>query len=213
MIVEKHHAILGVPDEIVRPMDANHRTICKFSSKQDPNYIAVVNVLRMLVLQVLTEEKRKNHVDPFEIPPFRGKEKNTGEGNGKTRGEGTMNLQVSRVGFKAGGGRHGSGYAPSSSSGNSTTVSSPSTGHTTILEVPIGVPGPSHIRVLEATPKGNHRCPAETKTGMETASTSCKHCTHCEKTAPHQRPVDETLLNDPEEFKTLLAKPLRARSF
>ncbi|RPB28590.1 hypothetical protein L211DRAFT_396286 [Terfezia boudieri ATCC MYA-4762] len=44
MIVEKHHAILGVLDEIVRPMDANHRTICKFSSKQDPNYIALKNL-------------------------------------------------------------------------------------------------------------------------------------------------------------------------
>ncbi|KAF8458837.1 hypothetical protein BGX38DRAFT_1293344, partial [Terfezia claveryi] len=85
MIVEKHHAILGVLGEIVRPMDANHRTICKFSSQQDPNYIAVVNVLRTLVLQVLAEEKRKSYVDPFEIPPFRGKEKSTGEGNGKDK--------------------------------------------------------------------------------------------------------------------------------
>jgi len=214
MIVEKHHAILGVPDEIVRPMDANHRTICKFSSKQDPNYIAVVNVLRMLVLQVLAEEQRKRYVDPFEIPPFRGKGKSPSGEKGNVRGEGTTNLQA---GFGAEGqSRHAPGYASSSSSGISTPVSSPSTGRTTILEAPIGVPGPSRIRASVATPKGKYRCPIETEmrsNGMEAVSKICKHCAHCGIATLHQQPADEVLLNDLEGFKPYLAKPLRARSF
>ncbi|KAF8475002.1 hypothetical protein BDZ91DRAFT_712118 [Kalaharituber pfeilii] len=87
MIVEPKNAVIGVPTELVRPVDANHRTICKFSSRQDPNYIAVRNVLSWMVLSVLADGERKNWVDPLEIPPFRGGNKQE-EAEGSNEGKG-----------------------------------------------------------------------------------------------------------------------------
>ncbi|KAK5663972.1 hypothetical protein OQA88_184 [Cercophora sp. LCS_1] len=46
MIVEKASAVIGYADEIAKPLNANHHTVCKFSSPEDPNYTSVVSALR-----------------------------------------------------------------------------------------------------------------------------------------------------------------------
>jgi WD40 repeat protein/pimeloyl-ACP methyl ester carboxylesterase len=48
MIVEKDSSILGYAGEVSRPLDADHHDVCKFSSPQDSNYLAVRNALKSL---------------------------------------------------------------------------------------------------------------------------------------------------------------------
>jgi hypothetical protein len=43
LIVNKDSAIIGSPSERVSLMNANHRTICKFNSPVDPNYLALAD--------------------------------------------------------------------------------------------------------------------------------------------------------------------------
>ena len=47
LIVEKESGVLGYPQEISNPLNANHHTICKFKSREDGNYISVKNVLKL----------------------------------------------------------------------------------------------------------------------------------------------------------------------
>ncbi|KAL7905856.1 WD40 repeat-containing protein [Trichoderma velutinum] len=49
MIVEKDSSVLGYPTEISRPLNADHRGVCKYSSPHDINYISVRNALKSLV--------------------------------------------------------------------------------------------------------------------------------------------------------------------
>jgi hypothetical protein len=49
MVLEKDSSILGYSNEISRPLNANHHTICKYSSPHDPNYVSVRNTLSFLV--------------------------------------------------------------------------------------------------------------------------------------------------------------------
>lgn len=49
IIVDKDSGVLGYPGETVQPMVANHHDVCKFSSRDDPNYASVVGALRDLV--------------------------------------------------------------------------------------------------------------------------------------------------------------------
>ncbi|KFY20927.1 hypothetical protein V491_03307, partial [Pseudogymnoascus sp. VKM F-3775] len=49
MIVEKDSAILGYPNEISIAVAADHHTICKFLSREDPNYIGFRNILKSMV--------------------------------------------------------------------------------------------------------------------------------------------------------------------
>jgi WD40 repeat protein len=49
MVVEKNSSVLGYPAEISRPLQADHRDVCKYSSPVDPNYISVRNALKHLV--------------------------------------------------------------------------------------------------------------------------------------------------------------------
>ncbi|KAK5682670.1 hypothetical protein LTS10_005799 [Elasticomyces elasticus] len=49
MVVDKDSAVLGYPDELSRSLDADHVNICKFSTPDDANYVAVRNALRSLV--------------------------------------------------------------------------------------------------------------------------------------------------------------------
>lgn len=46
MVVEKSSAVMGYPSETPAPLAANHHDVCKFTSKQDPNYAMVVGALR-----------------------------------------------------------------------------------------------------------------------------------------------------------------------
>lgn len=206
MIVQKHHAVLGAPGELVRPMDANHRTICKFSSKQDPNYIAVVNVLRMLVLQVLADEQRKKHVDPFAIPPFKGNKTSSDGSKGKGKEAANKRHWVQKP-----------NYASSSSSTYSIDGSSLSTGHTTMQDVPLGALGPSGNQILAEGLKHKPKCPSEV--GMSGAHNttvtkvgSCSNCEHCKEAALEK--IVLTAQADLEKFRSHMAKEsLRTKSF
>ena len=52
MVLEKSSSVLGYANEISRPLNANHHTICKYSSPHDSNYISVRNALSFLVKSV-----------------------------------------------------------------------------------------------------------------------------------------------------------------
>ena len=49
MVLEKESSILGYPGEISRPLDADHHTVCKFASPEDPNYKSVRSALQTLI--------------------------------------------------------------------------------------------------------------------------------------------------------------------
>ncbi|KAH7310789.1 hypothetical protein B0I35DRAFT_439689 [Stachybotrys elegans] len=57
MIVDKDSGVLDYPAEISAPADADHNTICKFSSRLDPNYILIVNLLRNLTKDVMQPQR------------------------------------------------------------------------------------------------------------------------------------------------------------
>lgn len=57
MVADKDSSILGYPGEICIPLDADHRSICKYESPTDPNYTAVRNTLRSLVRKTVTEHQ------------------------------------------------------------------------------------------------------------------------------------------------------------
>lgn len=46
MVLEKDSSILGYPNEVSKPLDADHHNVCKYSSREDPNYVSVRNALR-----------------------------------------------------------------------------------------------------------------------------------------------------------------------
>lgn len=57
MILEKHSALLGYPNETQQPLNANHHDVCKFTDTCDPNYISVVGALRSVVNTVQIPKK------------------------------------------------------------------------------------------------------------------------------------------------------------
>ncbi|XXG95756.1 hypothetical protein Hte_002027 [Hypoxylon texense] len=57
MILEKHSALLGYPNETQQPLDANHHDVCKFTDTHGPNYISVVGALRSIVNTVQTSKE------------------------------------------------------------------------------------------------------------------------------------------------------------
>jgi hypothetical protein len=50
-VVNKDSAILGYSSEYSVGVDADHHTICKFSSRQDLGYLSVLGALRKLILK------------------------------------------------------------------------------------------------------------------------------------------------------------------
>ncbi|KAI1769316.1 hypothetical protein GGR53DRAFT_153782 [Hypoxylon sp. FL1150] len=62
-IVEKHSALLGYPNEIQQPLNANHHDVCKFTNTSDPNYISVLGALRSIVGTVKTCKGIKETTD------------------------------------------------------------------------------------------------------------------------------------------------------
>ncbi|MCJ1435227.1 hypothetical protein MMC27_004599 [Xylographa pallens] len=67
MVLEKDSSILGYPGEISRPLDADHHTVCKFASPEDPNYKSVRSALLTLIrnynISGLQKSKSKLTVD------------------------------------------------------------------------------------------------------------------------------------------------------
>lgn len=59
IIVEKDSSVLGYPAEISRPLHADHRGVCKYSSPADVNYLSVRNALKSLVSTVRSKAIRE----------------------------------------------------------------------------------------------------------------------------------------------------------
>ncbi|KAI0135684.1 hypothetical protein F4814DRAFT_402162 [Daldinia grandis] len=59
MVVEKDSSILGYPGEISKPLNADHHGVCKYGSPNDPDYIAVRNVLKSLLRKATTASNPK----------------------------------------------------------------------------------------------------------------------------------------------------------
>ena len=57
IIVEKDSAILGYCNEQPTPLNADHRSICKFESTSDPNYRTVRNILSSCVDEIAAKGK------------------------------------------------------------------------------------------------------------------------------------------------------------
>lgn len=53
MLLGKETSVLGYPDEISRALDADHHNVCKYNSRQDPNYLIVRSALRDLMRKVV----------------------------------------------------------------------------------------------------------------------------------------------------------------
>ncbi|TGJ81428.1 hypothetical protein E0Z10_g7346 [Xylaria hypoxylon] len=66
MVLEKDSSVLGYPEEISRPLQADHHDVCKFSSRMDPNYVAVRNAIKTLVtrFQEIKPEKPAKLLNP-----------------------------------------------------------------------------------------------------------------------------------------------------
>lgn len=47
LVVEKESAVLGYPQEMSNPLNADHHSICKFPNRDDRNYISVKNMLNL----------------------------------------------------------------------------------------------------------------------------------------------------------------------
>ncbi|ETR98417.1 hypothetical protein M419DRAFT_88907 [Trichoderma reesei RUT C-30] len=67
IIVEKDSSVLGYPGEISRPLHADHRGVCKYSSPADANYVSVKNALKSLVTtahsKAVQEAEAREHRD------------------------------------------------------------------------------------------------------------------------------------------------------
>ncbi|KAI0870456.1 hypothetical protein GGS24DRAFT_475283 [Hypoxylon argillaceum] len=53
LIVERDSAVLGYKGEMAQPLNADHRSICKFDSPIDPNYVTIRNSLSKAVEDLL----------------------------------------------------------------------------------------------------------------------------------------------------------------
>ena len=56
MVLQKESSILGYPDEISMPLNADHHDVCKYKSRQDPSYLSVRNALCYLLEQFRSED-------------------------------------------------------------------------------------------------------------------------------------------------------------
>lgn len=54
LILDKDTAVLGYPGEISKALDANHQSVCKYSSTSDINYVSVRNAIRQWVSECCT---------------------------------------------------------------------------------------------------------------------------------------------------------------
>ena len=52
MVLGKESSILGYPGEVSKSLNADHHDVCKYTSREDSNYVAVRNALKALVRSV-----------------------------------------------------------------------------------------------------------------------------------------------------------------
>ncbi|PTB65131.1 hypothetical protein BBK36DRAFT_1121948, partial [Trichoderma citrinoviride] len=55
LVVPEESAKMGVPNEMVFPVQAHHRSICRYSSRDDPTYVLVVASLKMMMEKQLSQ--------------------------------------------------------------------------------------------------------------------------------------------------------------
>jgi WD40 repeat protein len=68
LIVEKDSASIGLKHERIQPLNADHRTVCKFSNVHDSNYIKVKNALASIVEDILGDTlARKDNEERLQI--------------------------------------------------------------------------------------------------------------------------------------------------
>jgi hypothetical protein len=48
-VVSEYSAVMGLPNELVIPVNANHRNICRYSTKQSQTYILVEAAIQELM--------------------------------------------------------------------------------------------------------------------------------------------------------------------
>ncbi|KAF2145863.1 uncharacterized protein K452DRAFT_244254 [Aplosporella prunicola CBS 121167] len=53
MIVDKDSSVLGYPEEVSRPLNADHHEVCKYSGPNDANYLSVRNALKTLATRFI----------------------------------------------------------------------------------------------------------------------------------------------------------------
>ncbi|KAM7210541.1 hypothetical protein V8F06_014077 [Rhypophila decipiens] len=58
MVVEKDSSVLGYPGEVSKALEADHHTVCKYDSRQDPKYVAVCNYLKSKIGTVFSQQLR-----------------------------------------------------------------------------------------------------------------------------------------------------------
>lgn len=72
LIVEKDSASIGLKHERIQPLNADHRTVCKFDSVHDLNYIKVKNSLASIVEDILGDTlARRVDEERFQISTLR----------------------------------------------------------------------------------------------------------------------------------------------
>ena len=57
MILERDSSILGYPGEKSKALNADHHSVCKYDSPQDPNYVAVRNALQSLIAKIISTNR------------------------------------------------------------------------------------------------------------------------------------------------------------
>ncbi|CAG9990630.1 unnamed protein product [Clonostachys byssicola] len=67
MVLEKDSSVLGYPSEISKPLHANHKSICKYDSPADENYVAIKNAIAYTVSDSLRKAKNEAAVTKVEI--------------------------------------------------------------------------------------------------------------------------------------------------
>ncbi|KAK4207127.1 hypothetical protein QBC37DRAFT_433960 [Rhypophila decipiens] len=56
MVLEKDSSVLGYPGEISHALDADHHTVCKYDSREDPKYVAVCNYLKSMIGTIVSRQ-------------------------------------------------------------------------------------------------------------------------------------------------------------
>lgn len=49
MVLEKESSILGYPGEVSKPLNADHHDVCKYTTRDDSNYVSIRDALKTLV--------------------------------------------------------------------------------------------------------------------------------------------------------------------
>lgn len=57
-VVSRRQATLRHPREVIAPLQADHRGLCRFTSVEDESYLRVRDTLQSLVDRVLSSSKR-----------------------------------------------------------------------------------------------------------------------------------------------------------